>query len=111
MTGPTKQPANNEPASVVLETRNPIQNIRAVVQDVEQTCHEAYQKRRELQTMLDDLNGSLSNINVKKIEKLDTRPTTYATDATRTDKLNAHLPYQCDPDGRLSSVDIGECVH
>ena len=63
--------------------------------------------------MLDDLNGSLSNINVKKIEKLDTRPTTYATDATRTDKLNAHLPYadQCDPNGRLSSVDIGECVH
>ena len=69
--------------------------------------------RRRWQTSIDEVNSSLSNINVKKIEQLDTRPATYASDATRSRKLNDNTPYeyQHDPDGRLSRVDVGECVH
>ena len=68
---------------------------------------------REIQHAIKMVNGLLVKVDVKKIERLDTRPATYATDATRTNKLNEHLPYeyQSDPTGHLSRVDVTECGH
>ena len=64
-------------------------------------------------TVLGEVNSRLENIDFKKIERLDTRQATYATDATQTSKLNNNLPFvfNCDKDGELKRVDVGECVH
>ena len=51
---------------------------------INNVCHDTFKTNRHLQAAIDEVNGSLSNINVKKIEQLDTFPATYATDATRT---------------------------
>ena len=100
-------------ATAERDIRNLVKNCRGFLQDFEQTHHEDFMTSRRWQTTIDEVNSSLSNINVKKIEQLDTRPATYATDATRSAKLNDNTPYeyQHDTDGRLSRVDVDECVH
>ena len=107
------KPANKDSDIAVRDKRNLIQDIRGIVQDIEQAYHEDYETWRQWQSAIDEVNSSLSNSNVKKFEQLDNRPVAYATHAMRTDKLNDHLAYeyQWDRDGRLSRVDVGECVH
>ena len=83
-----------------------------MVRGINQLHKDTFETNREMQIAIDTVNGSLSKINVKKIEELDIRPAAYASDETRTDKLNEHVPYeyQFDPDGHLSRVDVPEVV-
>ena len=113
MTDPLIQAAKKNLAIAARDKRNKEPDIREAFQKVLKDQQKHFVVRRQCQTAIDELNSSLSNIDVKKIERLDTRMAKYATDATRTEKLNDNQPYESksDPDGRLKRVDVAECVH
>ena len=61
---------------------------------LEQMHQIRFETNQEMQIAIDIVNDSLSKINLKNIEQLDTSPWTYATDETRTSKINDHRPYE-----------------
>ena len=112
VSGRTKavEDANATQTEVARDPRIVAQEVLTAMNELH---HTQFETNREIRHVIDEMNGTLAKVDVKKIERLDTRFALYATDATRTNKLNDQRPYEdpCDAEGRLSRVDIGECVH